>query len=107
MTTSSNLSPSDHDLFPPPALSAYEDGPDGFRLQRLRDTWAAIESEASQLDHLKRACFYGAIVALHDHKGFLEVLWRDLPSRIAFQGLAVEAWIRQGEWNHRHECMHH
>lgn len=105
MTASSNLSPSDHDLFPPPALSAYEDGPEGFRLQRLRDTWEAILRSAAQLSRLERAAFFGAIRALHDHKGCLEVLWRDPQSWFAFQDLAAEAWLQQGEWNHRHECL--
>lgn len=88
-----------------PQLSAYEDGPDGFRIKRLQLTWEAIARASTLFDGRDKTLFSGAIRAFRDHKGFLEVIWRDPASKRSFEHLTINAWSLHGEGNLRHECL--
>jgi hypothetical protein len=84
-----------------PEISAYEDNLS--RIERLQLTWNAIASASTLLVGREKALFPKAILKLHDHKGVLEVLWRDALGLLLFKHLTIDAWSQQGEWEVQHE----
>lgn len=80
------------------ATNAHEAG----RMPRLYMAWGHIQVTVSLLSSRYRNAFAGSVVKLLDHKGCLEVTWRDAQSRQLFEGVVMGAWERVGE----HEGLH-
>jgi hypothetical protein len=72
------------------------------RMPRLHRAWGRIQAMVAQLSDRYRIAFAGAVSRLHDHKGELEVTWRDAQARIMFEGVVIGAWEAEGEPNHMH-----
>lgn len=84
-----------------PQLTAYNaHEPD--RLERLSRTLGAAQASVRLMSRRYRRLWVGAVVELHDHKGTLLVTWRDIPSRIMFEGVVLGAWEANGEHLHAH-----
>lgn len=81
---------------PSPAISATNAQEEG-RIPRLHATWGQACAAVALLSHRYQNHWQGAIVALHDHKGTLEVTWRDEQSRVMFEGVIMGAWERECE----------
>lgn len=80
-----------------PAFSATNEDTEGWRLPRLAMAWGAACSTVRALSCRYQHHWDGAVVEMRDHKGTLEVAWRDEQSRVMFEGVLVGAWERQGE----------
>lgn len=80
----------------PPAISATNEHEAG-RIERLHATWGQACAAVALLSHRYQNHWQGAVVGLHDHKGTLQVTWRDEQSRVMFEGVVMGAWEREGE----------
>ena len=80
-----------------PGLSAYNGEAEGWRLRRLASTWGQACAAVHLLSNRYQRHWNGAIVALGDSKGTLEVTWRDAQSRTMFEGVIMGAWEREGD----------
>jgi len=84
-----------------PRLTAYNDHePD--RLPRLARVAGAANAAVRLMSHRYRRMWVGAVIELHDHKGTLLITWRDVPSRIMFEGVILGAWEANAEHAHAH-----
>lgn len=81
------------------ATNAQEPG----RIERVTSTFGGACAAVRLLSNRYRNAWDGAIVALHDHKGTLEVTWRDEASRIMFEGAIMGSWEWHGEHMGKHE----
>lgn len=81
----------------PPAISATNEATEHFRIGRATAAWGSASTTVALLSHRYQNQWPGAIVALNDDKGTLEVTWRDEQSRILFEGVIMGAWERAGE----------
>lgn len=84
-----------------PVLSAYN-AHEADRLPRLARVLGAAKAAVSLMSHRYRRLWSGAVIELHDHKGTLLVTWRDVPSRIMFEGVVLGAWEANAEHAHAH-----
>ncbi len=80
-----------------PAMSASREDTEGWRIDRLNATWGAACLIVKQLSNRYQGHWRGALSAMRDHKGTLELTWRDEQSRIMFEGVIVGAWEGQAE----------
>ena len=71
-----------------PALSAYREDEEPWRIERLRDELLPFISSLP-------------ILALHDHKGCLSVNWAHCPTTIDLW-LVISAWEQCNEYNSNH-----
>jgi hypothetical protein len=85
--------------FPPP-ITDYENS--DFRRERLLTAWGQACATVALMSHRYQRAWLGAVTSMHDHKGILEVTWRDQQSREIFEGVLVGAWERVGEHAHAH-----
>ena len=83
--------------FARPSLSAYNQETEGDRIPRLATTWGQACATVALLSNRYQHHWDGAIVAMNDHKGTLEVTWRDEQSRVIFEGVIMGAWERECE----------
>ena len=83
--------------FAMPALSAYNEATELFRIPRLGSAWGGACTAVRLLSNRYQARWSEAIVSLNDHKGTLQVTWRDAQSRVMFEGVMMGAWEREGE----------
>lgn len=83
--------------FEMPRLSVYNEAAEGFRLQRLASAWGGACATVNLLSNRYQRRWSGAIAVLNDHKGTLEVTWRDEQSRVMFEGVVMGAWERECE----------
>ena len=81
----------------PPSTSATNENGDGSLVARVLATWGQAYATVSLLSNRYQHQWPGAITALNDNKGTLEVIWRDEQSRILFEGVIMGAWERSGE----------
>lgn len=84
-------------LVDPPSISATNENGDGSLIARVLAAWGQASATVSLLSNRYQHQWPGAIAALNDHKGTLEVTWRDEQSRILFEGVIMGAWERSGE----------
>lgn len=96
-TTTENGSDALGYLVDPPSISATNENGDGLLLARVFAAWGQASATVSLLSNRYQRQWPGAIAALNDHKGTLEVTWRDQQSRILFEGVIMGAWERSGE----------
>ena len=66
-------------------------------VERVIATWGSASATVALLSHRYQRQWDGAILGLNDHKGTLEVTWRDRQSRELFEGIIMGAWERAGE----------
>jgi hypothetical protein len=83
-----------------PTLTAYET-PD-WRVPGLAQAWGYANATVDLLSQRYQNLWEGAVVTLHDHKGVLEITWRDHETRMLFEGVMAGAWERTGE-----PCVEH
>lgn len=81
----------------PPSISATNENGDERLVARVLAAWGQASATVSLLSNRYQHQWPGAIAALNDHKGTLEVTWRDKQSRILFEGVIMGAWERSGE----------
>src|SRR5690606_28947401 len=81
----------------PPIISATNEATETFRIGRVTAAWGSASATVALLSHRYQQQWPGAILAMNDHKGTLEVTWRDEQSRILFEGVMMGAWERSGE----------
>lgn len=81
----------------PPSISATNENGDRSLVARVLAAWGQASATVSLLSNRYQRQWPGAITALNDHKGTLEVTWRDEQSRILFEGAIMGAWERSGE----------
>lgn len=84
-----------------PSFTAYE-MPES-RVPRLAEAYGFARSTVRQMSVRYQNAFDGAILNLHDHKGTLQVTWRDHDARVIFEGVMAGAWESSGE----HIVEHH
>lgn len=84
-----------------PEIDAYNS--DTGRLPRLWAAWGAASTTVKLLSARYQNQWPGAIISMHDHKGTLQIVWRDKQSRILFEGVIMGAWERQGEHAGSHD----
>lgn len=72
------------------------------RIERLLQTWGGACSTIRLLSNRYQRHWDGAVVSMKDHKGTLEVTWRDEQSRVMFEGVIVGAWENEGEYMASH-----
>lgn len=84
-----------------PSFTAYETPED--RVSRLAETYGYARETVKRLSVHYQNAFDGAVVSMHDHKGTLEITWRDHESRVIFEGVMAGAWEHNGE----HMVEHH
>jgi hypothetical protein len=101
-TTCENGARSTDDVVEPPETSATNENGSGALLSRVIAAWGSATATMSLLSNRYQRQWRGAIVALNDHKGTLEVTWRDEQSRILFEGVIMGAWERSGEHSGSH-----
>lgn len=80
-----------------PSLSAYNQEKEQYRLERLARAWGYADAVVSLMSGRYKSRWNGAIMSLHDQKGQLHTRWRDLQSRMMFEGAIVGAWEQLGE----------
>lgn len=73
------------------------------RMRRVISTWGAACSAVALMSNRYQRLWDGAVAAIHDHKGTLEITWRDHESRVMFEGVMVGAWQRHGEHASEHK----
>ncbi len=78
-----------------PMFSAYET-PET-RIPRLAGAYGFARATVKQMSTRYQNAFEGSVVSLHDHKGTLEIVWRDRVSRMIFEGVVAGAWENSGE----------
>lgn len=79
----------------PPTISATNTT--NGQIGRVIATWGSASATVALLSRRYQKQWDGAIQLLHDHKGTLEVTWRDQQSRELFEGVIMGAWERAGE----------
>ena len=84
-----------------PSFTAYET-PES-RVPRLAETYGFARETVKRMSIGYQNLFDGAVVNLHDHKGTMEVTWRDHEARMMFEGVLAGAWENNGE----HMVEHH
>jgi hypothetical protein len=84
-----------------PKLTAYN-AHEADRLPRLARVLGAANAAVKLMSHRYQRLWSGAVIELHDHKGALRVTWRDVPSRVMFEGVVLGAWEAEGEHCHAH-----
>jgi len=97
-----NGEPAPQTMPEPPHMSAYNEATETSRVPRLMSAWGAACAATRLLSNRYRQHWDGAVAAMHDHKGSLEVTWRDEQSRVMFEGVIVGAWEDHGEHSHGH-----
>ena len=70
---------------------------------RLIAAWGHACATVALMSRKYQHYWAGAVLSLNDHKGHLEVTWRDRTSRIMFEGALLGAWERVGEHSHAHQ----
>ena len=85
------------DVVQPPAISATNEASETWRIGRIFAVWGSASATVSLLSHRYQQQWDGAVVALNDHKGTLEISWRDRQSRELFEGVVMGAWERAGD----------
>lgn len=80
-----------------PPISATDEEIESWRNARVLSAWGAASAAVSLLSRRYRGQWPGAILALCDRKGALEIIWRDEQSRVLFEGVIMGAWERTGE----------
>ena len=88
--------------FPTPDL--VPEGGEDWRVTRLAATWGQACAAVRLLSHRYQRHWAGAITELCDHKGTLQVTWRDEQSRVIFEGVIMGAWEREGEHGGAHRA---
>jgi hypothetical protein len=96
-TTSENGASRPDDVVDPPVIGVTNENGDGTLIARVTATWGSASATVSLLSHRYQHQWPGAILALNDDKGTLEVTWRDEQSRVLFEGVIMGAWERSGE----------
>jgi len=86
----------------PPVVSATNSDTESWRIARVMAAWGSASAAVALLSHRYQSQWAGAIVELNDHKGTLEVTWRDEQSRMLFEGVIMGAWERAGEHSGAH-----
>lgn len=84
-----------------PSFTAYET-PES-RVPRLAEAYGHARSAVNQMSVRYQNAFDGAVVNMHDHKGTLQVTWRDHEARVIFEGVVAGGWEAVGE----HIVQHH
>ena len=67
------------------------------RFNRLEQTLAFAAGAASQKHRIPSRVFLRHILAVHDHKGWLSVLWDSHDAADTFGELLADAWEEQAE----------
>lgn len=88
-----------------PELSAYNQTSESWRLDRLRSVWGQACAAVSLLSNRYQRHWRGAIVAMEDCKGTLQLTWRDEQSRTMFEGAIMGAWEREGDHAGAHALL--
>lgn len=78
-----------------PSFTAYEMPAD--RVPRLTRTYAYAQDTVRRMSTAYQNSFDGAVMNLHDHKGVMEITWRDHDARVMFEGVMAGAWEKSGE----------
>lgn len=78
-----------------PAFTAYET-PES-RVPRLAEAYGHARAAVKQMSVRYQNAFDGAVLSYHDHKGTLEVEWRDHEARVIFEGVVAGGWEAVGE----------
>ncbi|WP_422346051.1 hypothetical protein [Parasphingorhabdus sp.] len=88
-----------------PKLSAYNQASESWRLDRLRSAWGQACAAVSLLSNRYQRHWRGAIFAMEDCKGTLQISWRDEQSRMMFEGAIMGAWEREGDHAGAHALL--
>lgn len=78
-----------------PSFTAYETPED--RVPRLAEAYGHARGAVQQMSVRYQNAFDGAVLNMHDHKGTLEVTWRDHEARVIFEGAIAGGWEAVGE----------
>lgn len=81
----------------PPVFSAYNEATEDWRVGRLAQAWGAASATMRLMSNRYQNHWEGAILEMRDHKGTLQLIWRDEQSRVMFEGVIVGAWEMHGE----------
>ncbi|MNV19537.1 hypothetical protein D3C71_1104050 [compost metagenome] len=84
-----------------PSFTAYET-PES-RIPRLAEAYGFARDTVRRMSTSYQNAFDDAVRNMHDHKGTLEVTWRDHEARVIFEGVIAGAWENSGE----HIVSHH
>lgn len=67
------------------------------RAERLSNAISYAAGMASVRRHVDVAVFLANLLAVHDHKGCLSILWANQAAAISFGPLMVDAWVYVNE----------